>query len=123
MSQSLSYRFGVALGTVTREVLSTVRQPQPRSTPQPNRSLSVAPHPSGQILETICRVPAFVRLNKVDLNTWYEQNTRELRPEKTKRKRTNKPKPKTAKTADSVEQALPKLGSLNDLIAPVEPLI
>ena len=79
---------------------------------------AAAPHPSGQVLEHMCQVPAIVRLKQVDLNAWYEANTREVQVKvKVKKPRTRKPK---AKAAQAATNAL-RLGSLNELIAPIEP--
>lgn len=115
---TFSYRVGYALGTVTREFLRAVKKPKPAAPAQPliaRRSMP-APYLSDQVLEQMCQVPAIVRLKQVNLNTWYAANTREI-PVKPKRTRTRKPK---AKSAEAAPPAL-RLGSLNDLIAPVEP--
>lgn len=114
---TFSYRVGYALGTVTREFLRAAKQPKPTAPDKPLMAMpAVASHLSGQALEHICQVPAIVRLKQVDLNAWYEANTREV-PVKVKKPRTRKPK---AKPAQTTTNAL-RLGSLNELIAPVEP--
>lgn len=118
---TFSYRAGYALGTVTRGFLRAVKQSQP-AVPAAKASIAkqampaAASHPSSQVLEPMCQVPAIVRLKQVDLNAWYEANTREV-PVKVKKPRTRKPK---AKPVQASTNAL-RLGSLNDLIAPIEP--
>lgn len=114
---TFSYRVGYALGTVTREFLRAVKQPKPTACATPLMAMpAAAPHPSGQVLEQLCQVPAIVRLKQVDLNAWYAANTREV-PVKVKKPRTRKPK---AKPAQVTTKEL-RLGSLNELIAPIEP--
>jgi hypothetical protein len=77
---------------------------------------AAAPHPSRQVLEHMCQVPAIVRLKQVDLNAWYAANTREVQV-KVKKPRNRKPKAKQAQAATNTL----RLGSLNELIAPIEP--
>lgn len=117
---TFSYRAGYALGTVTREFLRAVKQSTPAAPAKPlmaKRAMpAAAPHPSGQVLEHMCQVPAIVRRKQVDLNAWYEANTREVQV-KVKKPRTRKPKTKSVQAATN---AL-RLGSLNELIAPIEP--
>ncbi|HBO3117512.1 TPA: hypothetical protein L4R02_001767 [Pseudomonas aeruginosa] len=71
--------------------------------------------PTAKELEHISDVPAIVRLKKVNLNDWYLANTREV--QKPKRARKSKPAKATPKAKTPV-----KLGSLDQLIAPVDPL-
>lgn len=117
---TFSYRVGSALGTVTREFLRAVKQSKPAAPAKPpiaKRTMpAVAQNLSDQDLEHMYRVPAIVRLKQVDLNAWYEANTREV-PVKAKKPRTRKPKAKPVRAATN---AL-RLGSLNELIAPIEP--
>ncbi|PUA46356.1 hypothetical protein C5U62_13030 [Pseudomonas protegens] len=96
-----SYRFGLALGTLVREALRATKHPRttqpcqaarPRQVPWPEAPLPPA------ALEQLCRVPAIVRRNGVNLNQWFEANTRENTSTNTLRR-----------------------GSLNELIASVEP--
>ncbi|MGP8652172.1 hypothetical protein ACT027_33440, partial [Pseudomonas aeruginosa] len=63
--------------------------------------------------------PAIVRLKKVNLNDWYLANTREV--QKPKRARKSKPAKAAPKAKTPVRKEL-KLGSLDQLIAPVDPL-
>ncbi|WP_447444306.1 hypothetical protein [Pseudomonas aeruginosa] len=60
-----------------------------------------------------------LRRKKVNLNDWYLANTREA--QKPKRARKPKPAKATAKAETPVRKEL-KLGSLDQLIAPVDPL-
>lgn len=117
---TFSYRAGYALGTVTREFLRAVKQSQPAVPAKASIAKQAMPaaasHPSSQVLEHMCQVPAIVRLKQVDLNAWYEANTREV-PVNVKKPRTRKPK---AKPVQGATNAL-RLGSLNELIAPIEP--
>ncbi|AXA69109.1 hypothetical protein CE139_24965 [Pseudomonas oryzihabitans] len=69
-------------------------------------------------------VPAFVRRNAIDLNTWFKQNTQKAQPEKPKRER----KPRKPKAADLVTEPVQspapralRPGSLDQLIAPFDP--
>ncbi|OPE43471.1 hypothetical protein APB71_12780, partial [Pseudomonas aeruginosa] len=59
------------------------------------------------------------RLKNVNLNDWYLANTREV--QKPKRARKPKPAKATAKAETPVRKEL-KMGSLDQLIAPVDPL-
>ena len=125
-TSSLSYRLGEAIGTVTREFLRAVQQPRPKAIPRPHlqHHEPVAPHPSGDVLEYMCQIPAIARLKKVNLAEWYEQNTRECAPEKPKRQRSRKRKEQVelkVATSGSAGTHL-KLGSLDALISPVEPM-
>jgi len=121
-TSSLSYRLGEALGTVTREFLRAVQQPRPKAIPRPHlrHHEPAAPHPSGDVLEYMCQVPAIARLRKVNLADWYEQNTRECAPEKPKRTRKRKAVVKALPSSSSIPVL--KMGPLNDLIAPVDSL-
>ncbi len=119
-TQTASYHFGYALGTVTREFLRAVKQSKPAAAPGKSlvaeRAMPAAvPHPSGQVLEHMCQVPAIVRLKQVDLNAWYEANTREAQVKKPRRTRTRRPKEKPAESTIPVL----RMGSLDELIAPV----
>lgn len=121
--QTASYRIGYALGTVTREFLRAMRETMPTQTAvpvplsQPKRVMPAAPYPNGKVLDQMCQIPAIARLKGVDLNAWYEANTKEVKVRKPRRVRTHSPKqaPETA-----AAPAL-RMGSLNELIAPVEP--
>ncbi|WP_260492992.1 hypothetical protein, partial [Pseudomonas aeruginosa] len=75
--------------------------------------------PTAKELEHISDVPAIVRLKKVNLNDWYLANTREV--QKPKRARKSKPAKAAPKAKTPVRKEL-KLGSLDQLIAPVDPL-
>ncbi|VXC23971.1 conserved hypothetical protein [Pseudomonas sp. 8Z] len=121
--QTASYYIGYALGTVTRIFLRAMRKRMPASTAatahlgQAKQVMPAATYPSGKALEHICQVPAIVRRRGVDLNAWFEANTKEAQVKKPRRTRTRTPKQKPNAAA---VPAL-RMGSLNELIAPVEP--
>jgi len=76
---TLSYNVGYTLGAVARGFLRVMKSPKHTAPASPliaTQLLQAAPHPSGQVLETMRQVPAIVRLKGVDLNSWYEANTR-----------------------------------------------
>ncbi|MFP9026070.1 hypothetical protein ACLI38_35555, partial [Pseudomonas aeruginosa] len=86
--------------------------------PRLSPAILSGPHPKE--LEHLRDVPAIVRLKKAHLNDWYLANTREV--QKPKRARKSKPAKATPKAKTPVRKEL-KLGSLDQLIAPVDPLI
>jgi hypothetical protein len=97
---ALTYRIGYAFGTVTREFLRAVTQP---STSQPHHALAtgVSSLPesclSAQRVQELTQVPAIVRAKGVDLNHWYEANTREATtPVRKSRKRSQQAENKPA---------------------------
>lgn len=100
---TLSYNVGYTLGTVARELLRVMKSPKHTAPASPliaKQLLQAAPHPSGQVLETMRQVPAIVRLKGVDLNSWYETNTRVVAVKKPARQR----KPRTlGKTVEAAE--------------------
>lgn len=118
-SPSACFQLGFALGSVVKKGLKELRHAAHNPTPPKQVVLRQAVftdrHPSGELLETMCQVPAIVRLKGVNLQDWYQQNTREL-PAKPKRRSRAKAK------RDTDKPAAPKLGSLDQLIAPIEPL-
>ena len=74
--------------------------------------------PTAKELEHISDVPAIVRLKKVNLNDWYLANTREVQSPSARK---SKPAKATPKAKTPVRKEL-KLSSLDQLIAPVDPL-
>ena len=100
---TLSYNVGYTLGAVARGFLRVMKSPKHTAPASPliaTQLLQAAPHPSGQVLETMRQVPAIVRLKGVDLNSWYEANTRVVEVKKPARQR----KPRTpGKQASPVE--------------------
>ncbi|SMF20118.1 MULTISPECIES: hypothetical protein [unclassified Pseudomonas] len=119
---TLSYNVGYTLGTVAREFLRVMKSPKHTAPVSPliaKQLLQAAPHPSGQVLETMRQVPAIVRLKGVDLNSWYEANTRVVAVKKPARQR----KPRTpGKTVEAAAKGLQQ-GCLSDLIAPIEHML
>lgn len=128
---TMSYRFGESVGTALREIIRSVRNAQtqaraarPSIAPAERRVVEF-PQPivSAAVLEEMDHVPALVRRNAIDLNTWFKQNTQEAQPEKPKRERKPR-KPKAASAAGPVQSPAPRVlrpGSLDQLIAPVDP--
>ncbi|MFU6238646.1 hypothetical protein ACM8A0_30195 [Pseudomonas aeruginosa] len=124
--QSTSFEIGFALGSVVREFRRALTRPPVVVQAQAPVALSIQriepailASPTAKELEHISDIPAIVRLKKVNLNDWYLANTREVQ----KPKRTRKPKPaqEPPKAETPVRKEL-KLGSLDQLIAPVDPL-
>lgn len=130
---TLSYRFGESVGTALREIIRSVRNAQaqaraarPSIAPAERRVVEF-PQPivSAAVLEEMDHVPALVRRNAIDLNTWFKQNTQEAQPEKPKRERKPR-KPKAASAAEPVQSPAPRVlrpGSLDQLIAPIDPKV
>ncbi|WCX76260.1 hypothetical protein KK211_25395 [Pseudomonas aeruginosa] len=123
--QSTSFEIGFALGSVVREFRRALSRPAVVVQQAPV-ALSVQridpaflAGPTAGELEHISDIPAIVRLKNVNLNDWYLANTREV--QKPKRARKPKPAKATAKAETPVRKEL-KLGSLDQLIAPVDPL-
>ncbi|MDT3723148.1 hypothetical protein [Pseudomonas oryzihabitans] len=129
---TLSYRFGESVGTALREVIRSVRNAQaqaraarPSIAPAERRVVEF-PQPiiSAAVLEEMDHVPAFVRRNAIDLNTWFKQNTQEAQPEKPKRERKPRKPKAAASAAEPVQSPAPRVlrpGSLDQLIAPFDP--
>jgi len=111
MSTTLSYRFGHALGTLSREFLRALNKPHPVET-KPNLVLAEASAfaPLRKDWDTLCQVPAIVRNKGVDLNHWFDTHTTALVPKKRKR---------TPSASKKMKSPSPRLGSLDQLIAPV----
>ena len=129
---TLSYRFGESVGTALREIIRYVRDAQAQArTVRPSlapleRRVVEFPQPivSAAVLEEMDHVPAFVRRNAVDLNTWFKQNTQEAQPEKTKRERKPRKPKAAASVTEPVRSPAPRAlrpGSLDQLIAPFDP--
>ncbi|WP_426428081.1 hypothetical protein [Pseudomonas palmensis] len=109
---STGFRFGYALGTLTREFLRSMKRTVPRV--QAQAQVQPAAHfasitPTRNDWDELCRIPTIARRG-VDLNQWFDANTKPVPPTK----RRNRPrKPDQRKTPEL------RMGSLDDLIAPV----
>ena len=121
--QSTSFEIGFALGSVVREFRRALRRPPvvvqaqaPVASSVQRIEPAMLAGPTAKELEHISDVPAIVRLKKVNLNDWYLANTREVQ----KPKRARKPAKATPKAKTPVRRS--SLGSLDQLIAPVDPL-
>lgn len=122
--QSTSFEIGFALGSVVREFRRALSRPPvvvqaPVASSVQRIEPAMLAGPTAKELEHISDVPAIVRLKKVNLNDWYLANTREV--QKPKRARKSKPAKAAPKAKTPVRKEL-KLGSLDQLIAPVDPL-
>ncbi|MNJ46038.1 hypothetical protein D3C77_411580 [compost metagenome] len=114
----LSYGIGHAFGTVVREFLRALKKnhaPLVSQSKAAPHSYQLTPYLPAGVVDGMCHVPAIVRSKGVDLNHWYEVNTRVI--QKPPRKR----RVKAAKAADQVTSG--RLGPLNDLICPVTHLL
>ncbi|KYC14114.1 MULTISPECIES: hypothetical protein [unclassified Pseudomonas] len=110
-----SFRFGYALGTLTREFLRSIKRPA-RLAPvqtQPAPILASA-FQARNDWDELSKTPTIARRG-IDLNRWYEENTTQAKPMKPKRKRSNARK--APAPAALFVGPLPKFGSLNELIA------
>ncbi|MBS9759828.1 hypothetical protein [Pseudomonas mosselii] len=109
---SIGFRFGYALGTLTREFLRAMKRQAPVV---PVQIRPVAQHasiaPTRRDWDELCRIPTLARRG-VDLNHWFETNTK---PVLVKR-RTRQRKP-TQRNATNM-----RMGPLDELIAPVAAL-
>ena len=102
---STSFRFGYALGTLTREFLRSLKRTTPAVPAQAQPVVHLASiTPTRNDWDELCRIPTIARLG-VDLNQWFDDNTK---PVPVKR-RTRQRKPTQCKA--------PELR--DDLIAPV----
>ncbi|MGN8313070.1 hypothetical protein [Pseudomonas protegens] len=111
MSTTISYRFGHALGTLYREFLRVFKTPHPvDSKPNPVLVEVSAFTPLRKDWDTLCRVPAIVRNKGVDLNHWFDTHTTAFVPPKRKR---------TPSASRKMKSPSPRLGSLDQLIAPI----
>lgn len=107
---STGYRFGYALGTLTREFLRALKRPSHSVPAQPQPAVKLASiAPTRNDWDELSRIPTFVRRG-ADLNQWFDANTKPVLPAK-RRPRQRKPTSRTA-------QAL-RMGPLDDLIAPI----
>ncbi|MCS3473045.1 hypothetical protein M2401_006813 [Pseudomonas sp. JUb42] len=112
-----SFRFGYSVGTAVREIFRATRTAERPALPV--KANIVSPFPmqssisSAAELEEMCLLPAIVRLDKVNLTDWFNQNVRECQPapQSTAKKR----KPRKASALKQVDSS--SLGSLNELIA------
>lgn len=94
-AQSTSFRFGYALGTLTREFLRSIKRPTPaiQSQVQPVVHL-VSITPNRKDWDELCRIPTLAR-SGVDLNQWFDANTKPVPPTK-RRSRQRKPSQRKA---------------------------
>lgn len=107
---STSFRFGYALGTLTREFVRSMKRTTPAVLTQAQPVVHLASiTPTRNDWDELCRIPTLARRG-VDLNQWFDANTKAVPPTK-RRPRQRKPsKPKAPEL---------RMGPLDDLIAPV----
>ena len=109
-SPSTGFRFGYALGALTREFLRATKRPASPDPAQPRRFAQLANMiPTRNDWDELCRIPALARRG-VDLNQWFDANTKAVPPTK---RRTRQRKPSKAKAPEL------RMGPLDDLITPV----
>lgn len=114
-TRSIPYRVGYSVGTFASACLRSLKDGANREQPStdiPSAGLPV--HSTRNDWDELSRTPALARQG-VDLNRWYEENTKEAKPERPKRKRSSARKAVPAST--SFVGPLPKFGSLDQLIA------
>ena len=107
-SPSTGFRFGYALGALTREFLRATKRPASPDPAQPRRFAQLANMiPTRNDWDELCRIPTLARRG-VDLNQWFDANTKAVPPIKRRQR-----KPTSHKAPEL------RMGSLDDLIAPV----
>lgn len=107
---STSFRLGYALGTLTRELMLSLKRATPSVPAQAEPVVHlVSITPTRNDWDELCRIPTLARRG-VDLNQWFDANTKAVPP--TKRQ------PRQRKPSKSKAPEL-RMGSLDDLIAPV----
>lgn len=107
---STSFRFGYALGTLTREFMRSMKRATPAVQTQAQPVIHLANiKPTRNDWDELCRIPTLARRG-VDLNRWFDANTKAVPASK---RRARQRKPSKPKAPDL------RMGSLDDLIAPV----
>lgn len=107
---STSFRFGYALGTLTREFMRSMKRTIPAVQTQAQPVVHLASiTPTRNDWDELCRIPTLARRG-VDLNQWFDANTKAVPPTK---RRARQRKPSKTKAPEL------RMGPLDDLIAPV----
>lgn len=107
---STSFRFGYALGTLTREFMRSMKRTAPAVHTQAQPVVHLASiTPTRNDWDELCRIPTLARRG-VDLNQWFDANTKAVPPTK---RRVRQRKPSKTKAPEL------RMGPLDDLIAPV----
>ena len=110
-SPSTGFRFGYALGALTREFLRATKRPASPDPAQPRRFAQLANMiPTRNDWDELSRIPTLARRG-VDLNQWFDANTKPI-PKPAKRR------PRQRKQAERKALEL-RMGPLDELIAPV----
>lgn len=114
-TRPMSYRIGYSVGTFASACLRSLKDATNRDQPSPVIPTVALPVPSTRNdWDKLSRTPTLARLG-VDLNRWYDENTKEAKPDKPKRKRSSARK--AAPVATLFVGPLPKYGPLDPLIA------
>jgi hypothetical protein len=113
-TRSISYHVGYSVGTFVSACLRSLKDGANREQPSSYIPSGLPMHCTRNDWDKLSRTPALARQG-VDLNRWYEENTKEAKPEKPKRKRSSARKAAPASTL--FVGPLPKFGSLDQLIA------
>jgi hypothetical protein len=119
-----SFRFGYSVGTAVREIFRAARTTGRPTLPAKENTVRDFPTRSSTFnateLEDMCQVPAIVRLDKVNLTDWFNQNVYECQPEPQLAAKKRKPRkaaaPKKVESPSALVES-PPLGSLDELIA------
>lgn len=111
---TMSFRIGYSVGTFASACLRSLKDAANRDQSSPDTpSVAMPVHSTRNDWDELSRTPALARRG-VDLNRWYEENTKEAKPDKPKRKRSSGRKAAPAATLFVGPQ--PKLGPLDTLI-------
>jgi len=114
-NRSISFRVGYSVGTFVSACRRSLKDGAIRELPSTGKtSVGLPLHNTRNDWDELSRTPTLARKG-VDLNRWYEENTKEAKPEKPKRKRSSARKAAPASTL--FVGPLPKFGSLDQLIA------
>ncbi|QCI14088.1 hypothetical protein E6B08_23290 [Pseudomonas putida] len=114
-THSISFRVGYSVGTLVSACRRSLKDGATRELPStdiPSAGLHMLC--TRNDWDELSKTPTLARRG-VDLNRWYEENTKEAKPDKPKRKRSSVRKAAPAST--SFVGPLPKFGPLDQLIA------
>jgi hypothetical protein len=107
---STCFRFGYALGTLTREFMRSMKRTTPTVPTQAPPVIHLTSiTPTRNDWDELCRIPTLARRG-IDLNQWFDANTKVVPPTK---RRTRQRKPSKPKAPEL------RMGPLDDLIGPV----
>ena len=114
-TRSISFRVGYSVGTFVSACRRSLKDGVTRELASPNiPPVGLPVHSTRNDWDELSKTPTLARRG-VDLNRWYEENTKEAKPDRPKRKRSTARKADPAST--SFVGPLPQFGSLDQLIA------